>query len=140
MCDYHEHHDHDEHEHPKDRAPERDDPMLLVASQIDGDPLVMIDCLIEEYARMGCDADEILGLFSNPKFQATAGLMQFFGRDAVEGRIRETLSRCGVMRFHWVEAAPDPEAAMPDRETPVNITVRGVSPRAAGLCEETNHG
>jgi hypothetical protein len=139
MCDHHEHHDHDEHEHPKDRALEQDDPMLLVASQIDGDPLVMIDCLIEEYARMGCDADEILGLFLNPTFQATAGLMRFFGRDAVEERIRQTLSRCGVMRFRSVEAEPDPEALMLDRETPVNITVRGGAPRAAS-CEETNHG
>ncbi len=86
-------------EHPKHRPLEADDPMEMRAEPVNGDPLAMLDGIIEEYARMGWGSDQIRQLFSNPFFQATHGLKKLLGEPAIEQRIAATLQRCGVFRF-----------------------------------------
>lgn len=87
-----------EEEHPGNRAIEPEDPMMVVAEAADGDPLVMLDGIIEEYARMGWDADQIKRLFEHPFFQATHALKQLLGEQEIHRRIEIVLKRCGV--FH----------------------------------------
>ena len=118
MCDHHDDHHHD-HEHPKDRAMEADDPMLLNAQQIDGDPEVMLTCLVEEFARMGSSSEEILAMFDNPFFQATAGLKQLYGEEGVRMRVQDVLARCGVLRIRARVTKQDEELA------PIALTVGG---------------
>ena len=85
-------------DHPKNRPAEPEDPFQMFAGGVEGDPGLMLDCLIEEYARMGIDADEIHGLFENPEFLATHGLRDHFGAEATRDRVRSVLARCGVLR------------------------------------------
>ena len=90
--------------HPKDRPIEPADPMLLSAEQIDGNPGVMLESLIEEFARMGMPADQIQKLFQERSYQATYSLTERFGEEEVRRRINQTLERCGVYRY--TETAP----------------------------------
>ena len=74
---------------------------------------------------MGSSAEEIVQLFDNPFYQATAGLTHVFGREGVRRRIAEKLGRFGVLRVTQYHAEPDPEAEASDRERPVSLTVHG---------------
>ena len=103
------------------KAADVDDPMQLRAGVVEGNPLAMLQGLIEEYARMGWDADQIAAIFDNPFFAATHGLTTQFGRARIRENIEQTLERCGVFRFDTVE----PESAAtplpcPDTATPLS--------------------
>jgi hypothetical protein len=96
-------------EHPKNRPAELADPLTMTASGVEGDPLLMLDCLVEEYSRMGIDAEQIVELFETPEFLATHGLRGHFGAEATRDRVRQVLSRCGVLRVRTtVVPALDP--------------------------------
>ncbi len=88
------------------KTAEADDPMVLHATWISGDPFLMLDSLIEEYARMGFSAAKIRGLFKNAGFLATYSLTQRFGEEVVSQRIETVLQKCGVLRFTMQAAAP----------------------------------
>lgn len=88
------------------KTPEPDDPMSMEAELVSGDPLLMLDCLIEEFARLGWDAKRIGNMFENPFFLASHGLAQRFGQEAVRERIQQTLRQCGVYRFKIIEPTP----------------------------------
>ncbi|MCP3913944.1 MAG: hypothetical protein GY711_00130 [bacterium] len=97
--------------HPKDRPAEPADPFQMLAGGVEGDPLLMLDCVVEEYARMGLEADEIVALFEDPQFLATHGLRSLFGVEATRERVLSVLSRCGILRV-TASAAP-PTAPFP---------------------------
>jgi hypothetical protein len=103
-------------QHPRDRAIEPEDPMLLTAEPVDGDPLVMLDSLIEEYAGLGWDGPHIRRIFDTPFFQATWGLARLFGPEFIAARIDAVLQRRGSMRFRTTHApvAADGAADVPD--------------------------
>lgn len=98
-------------EHPKERPAEVTDPFQLMASGVAGDPLLMLDCLIEEYSRMGAGEEAILRLFGDPAFLATHGLRGLFGEDATRARVRAVLARCGVLRVRVQALPPEPPCA-----------------------------
>ncbi len=88
------------------KSPEPDDPLEMGAEMVEGDPRLMLACLIEEYARMGWDAGRIARIFDNPFFLASHGLADRFGRDTVHAFIEQTLRRCGVYQFEVIEHNP----------------------------------
>ncbi len=88
------------------KTPQPSDPLEMGAEMVEGDPSVMLTCLIEEYARMGWDAHRIERIFDNPFFLASHGLAKRFGRDATHAFIEQTLQRCGVYRFEVIEQKP----------------------------------
>ena len=90
--------EHDDHPMNWSWAPE--DPMTLNAAPVLGDPAVMLDGLIEEYARQGWNETMIALLFTSPEYQATYRLTQLFGEQYVRQRIRDTLHRMGTLRFN----------------------------------------
>ena len=92
------HAEHDDHPMHWSWAPE--DPMALNATPVQGDPAVMLDGLIEEYARQGWNETMIAPLFTSPAYRATYRLTQIFGEEHVRQRIRDTLLRTGTMRFN----------------------------------------
>ena len=96
-----------EHEHPKNRPLTVDDPMEMMAAPADGDPWVMLDGIIEEYARMGWGPAQIKELFDNPFYHATHGLRRLLGDQVIEQRIEATLGRCGVFRVRTGRQAPN---------------------------------
>ncbi|MCR4300074.1 MAG: hypothetical protein NUV51_00505 [Sulfuricaulis sp.] len=80
--------------------------MQMQAESVAGDQRVMLQCLIEEFARMGWNANQIARLFENPFFLASHGLAKQLGREAVHECIEQTLQRCGVFHFKVSEAQP----------------------------------
>ena len=83
-------------DHPKERPAEPADPFQMMAGGVEGDPLLMLDCVVEEYARMGANEEQILRLFDDPEFLATHGLRGLLGVQATHDRVREVLSRFGT--------------------------------------------
>ena len=115
-------HDHDDdcnRTHPKDRVPQADDPMEISGIEIEGDPQVMLQCIVEEFARMGCDSDTILRMFDDPFFQGPHGLTKAFGREYIRDRVNRILKRSGVMSVLFIEQPPE------DEIEPVTLTVGG---------------
>ncbi|MAF66950.1 MAG: hypothetical protein CMJ84_15005 [Planctomycetes bacterium] len=97
-------------EHPKDRPAEPADPLKMMAGGVAGDPGLMLDCMVEEYARIGFGEAQILELFESQEFLATHGLRNLFGSDGTRDRVREVLSRCGVMRVTTTVARPESQS------------------------------
>jgi hypothetical protein len=127
MSDHDHDHDNDDNcnvTHPKDRAPKSDDPMELSGVELDGDPEVMLDCIVEEYARMGEGADVILRMFNDPDYQGPYGLTKAFGRDYIRLRVEGILRRCGVLRFRVTELIP-PESEPQPSERVTTLTIGG---------------
>jgi hypothetical protein len=122
--DEHRHEDDCNRTHPRDRDAKPDDPLELSGIEVEGDPEVMLDCIVEEYARMGCGADDILRMFDDPFFQGPYGLTRAFGRDYVRLRVQGVLRRCGVLRVRVVEQPSEREDARIDAE-------RGGGPRVS---------
>lgn len=77
---------------------EPDDPMELYAHAVSGDTALMLDQLIEEFARMGWDANRIESLFQDPFYQAMHGLKLKFGLETIRERIAAVIDRHGVLR------------------------------------------
>ena len=94
-------------EHPKDRPAEPADPFQMFAGGVEGDPGLMLDCLVEEYSRLGYGTDELLALFENQEFLATYGLRGLFGPDTTRERVREVISRCGVLNVRTFALPPE---------------------------------
>ncbi len=85
---------------------EADDPMQIRAEWVTGNQRVMLECLIEEFARMGWEENQIAQMFENPFFLAAHGLRKRFGRETVHECIEQTLQRCGVMHCTISESKP----------------------------------
>jgi hypothetical protein len=80
--------------------------MQVRGDSVPGDQQVMLQCLIEEFARMGWDAKQIARMFENPFFLASYGLTKRLGREVVHECIEQTLQRCGVLRCAISEPEP----------------------------------
>jgi hypothetical protein len=92
--------------HPATREILPDDPMEMHGFEVPGDPNLMLTLLVEEYARIGWEADAIIGLAHDPNYQAFHGLQQSLGDEELTARIRQVLSRCGVIRVNTKETVP----------------------------------
>jgi len=92
--------------HGVDKHLEPEDPMQRNGQVVPGDPAVMLDGLVEEFARMGMPRDRILNLFESPTFEATHGLRAVLGADVVRRRVDAVLQRCGVWNITVHEVAP----------------------------------
>ncbi|MBI3890604.1 MAG: hypothetical protein HY303_03635 [Candidatus Wallbacteria bacterium] len=94
-------------EHPKDRAWEPEDPMLMHGNATPGEPEAMLQCLVEEYGRQGWNSEQIVRLFESPFFQATFDLGRRLTGEGIRSRVEQILARTGVLRFRTVHATPD---------------------------------
>ena len=95
--------------HPLDRPAEADDPYTLHATAVSGDPEVMLECLVQEYAWMGRDTEQLLALFRNPFYPALNALLRCYGEDGVRRRVGAVLGRMGAFRVSGtVRDEPEP--------------------------------
>ena len=83
--------------HPASREVLPEDPMDLRGFEVPGDPDLMMRLLVEDYPRMGWNAEAILGLANDANFQVFHGLLRMFGEDEFRRRIAVVIGRCGVM-------------------------------------------
>jgi hypothetical protein len=96
--------------HPLTRAVEPEDPMELMATPAPGDPDVMLECLVQEYAWMGWDPAQLLDLFQSPLYPVLNQLLAAYGEEEVRRRIGAVLARSGVFRVTAVvEEEPEPD-------------------------------
>ncbi len=103
--------------HPLSRSATPDDPMDLNAAAVPGDPDVLINALVQEYAWMGWDGDEIAALFHDPFYPMLHGLLEALGETGVRDRINAVFNRDGVFRFRTtVHEAPDDHDHEPEPE------------------------
>jgi hypothetical protein len=104
--------------HPASRAVEADDPFALNATAVaGGDPEVMLECLVQEYAWMGWDAAQVLGLFRDPLYPALNALLHHYGEGGVRRRVEGVLNRMGVFRVSGTvsdEPEPDEDGHQPE--------------------------
>jgi len=92
--------------HPASREILPDDPLEMQAFEVPGDADLMLRLLIEEYARIGWGADAILALARDPNYRALHALWQTYGEPELARRVRDALSRCGVIRVRATETKP----------------------------------
>lgn len=97
--------------HPITRHVEPEDPMELVATPVQGDPDFMLECIIQEFAWMGMDADQLMKFVQNSDYPVLNQLQEHFGADEICRRIRGILGRSGIFRFREtiVEEAEEEE-------------------------------
>jgi len=94
--------------HPASREVMADDPMTLWATPVAGDPDLLIRAVVQEYAWMGWDAEQIAALFRDPFYPMLHGLRHLLGEAGVRERIDAVFGHCGVFRFRsTVREAPD---------------------------------
>jgi hypothetical protein len=95
--------------HPASREILSDDPMEMHACEIPGDPDLMLRLVVEEYARIGLSAADILALAMNPNYTAFYGLRRRFGDEEFRRRVTNIIARCGVIRVTASETEPPSE-------------------------------
>lgn len=84
--------------HGRDKEFEPDDPLELVPVAVPGgDPGLMATCIVEEFARLGLDEEEIFRLFQQPIYQ-THAFYRERGEAWVRALIRKVLARSGRLR------------------------------------------
>jgi hypothetical protein len=97
--------------HPATRALEMEDPLEMFATAVPGDPEVMLQCLIQEYASMGWNTKQILSLFNDPSYPALHSLLHAYGESAIAEQIAALLDRSGVFCCEGtVIEGPEPSA------------------------------
>lgn len=100
--------------HPLDRVAEADDPFELMAEPAVGDPGVMLDCMLEEFAWMGWNASQLESLFYHPGYPVLGALRDHFGDDEIRNRIQALLARTGVLSFREVIEEPEEDIEGPE--------------------------
>jgi hypothetical protein len=94
--------------HPATRAVEPDDPLSLHATPVAGDPDAMLRAVIQEFAWLGWDAEQILALFNDPFYPVLNDLKDALGEAELRSRIVAIFVRAGVHRFRaTVREAPE---------------------------------
>jgi hypothetical protein len=95
--------------HPLDRLAAGTDPLELRAEPVPGDPDVMLQCILQEFAWMGWDISQLLSLFHHPGYPVLGQLRQLFGDDELRRRVETLAAQWGVLRFHETQVADDDE-------------------------------
>jgi hypothetical protein len=101
--------------HPTTRAVEPEDPLELVATPVQGDPEVMLQCLVQEFVWMGWDAEQLMELFHHPGYSVLNQLLAYYGEEAVRAQVQALVCQLGGFRVHEVIAEdPEPEEDEPE--------------------------
>lgn len=98
--------------HPLERDASDEDPFELHAEPVAGDPAVMLECMLQEFAWMGWDREELLALFHHPGYPVLCQLREHFGEDEVRRQVDSLLGRWGTLRFRETIAEPDEEETL----------------------------
>jgi hypothetical protein len=95
--------------HPLSRAATEEDPFELMAEPVPGDPVVMLECILQEFAWMGYGREQLLGLFHHPGYPVLCQLREYFGDEGVRRQVDELVARWGVLRFRETIVEPEDE-------------------------------
>jgi hypothetical protein len=98
------------------------------AISLEGDPEVMLECLVQEYAWLGWSAYEILALFEDPAYPALAELHRRFGAAGLRERVAQRLGTAGVFQVRVTES----DQADPEDPEPELLELGVLAPRRGG--------
>lgn len=93
---------------PRSRHAEPEDPMELMAEQVVGDPAIMLECILQEFAWMGWNSEQLLSLFHNPGYPMLCDLRAHYGDDEIRRQVEALVEGWGVFQFRETIAEPDP--------------------------------
>lgn len=96
--------------HPLTRETEADDPMEVVANPVPGDPDLMLEGIVEEYAHMGWDADQLMILFRSPYYPLLNEFLHSLGEEETRRRVESHLAVCGVFQVRETIVEDEDEA------------------------------
>jgi hypothetical protein len=103
--------------HPASRPVEAEDPLSLHAISLEGDPELMLHCVVQEYAWMGWGSEQILSLFRDPFYPTLRELWDRYGEANLRERIASLIQQTGIFHFQVTireEPEPKPEEAEPE--------------------------
>ncbi|GIW95005.1 MAG: hypothetical protein KatS3mg110_3046 [Pirellulaceae bacterium] len=109
--------------HPASRPVEPDDPMELHATAVPGEPLWMLQMLVEEYCRMGWNTTQILRLADDPFYQAFHGLKRLLGHERFYQAVQAAADRHGVFHATACEHDPTPPVELVELQLPGETNV-----------------
>src|SRR5262245_51956435 len=104
--------------HPLDRDAAPEDPMELFATPVHGDPDVMLQCMLEEFAWMGMDGDALVQMCRHPNYPVLNQLWDHFGEAEVRARIEALVARTRLVQFHEIMSETADED-LEDEEPPL---------------------
>lgn len=98
--------------HPVTRRIEPEDPMTLNATEVEGDPDLMVRAVVQEYSWIGWDPDQVLTLFRDPAYPVLHQLWRTLGDAEIAARIASIVNGVGTFRFRstMIEAPGDPDS------------------------------
>jgi len=88
--------------------------MTIQATPVPGDPDVMLDALVAEFAGLGWDLESLLTLFRDPAYPMLYALRSSMGEAGLRGRIAKALERSSSAAYQaevW-EAPEEPEGTL----------------------------
>ncbi len=77
---------------------EQNDPMELVCKTIPGDPVFVARCVIEEFASLGYEAEDLFTLFREPVYPMLNSILAREGEAGVRSLIDQVLMQRGRLR------------------------------------------
>lgn len=92
---------------PRSRMSEPEDPFELMAEPVMGDPAVMLECILQEFAWMGWNAEQLLALFYNPGYPMLCDLRAHYGDEEIRRQVDALVERWGVWQFRETIAEPE---------------------------------
>lgn len=84
--------------HPLTREIEQEDPMELIAMSVQGDPDVMLECMVQEFAGLGWNTEQLLMLFQSPDYPVLNQLLAALGESEVRRRVQIILGQVGIFQ------------------------------------------
>ena len=96
------------------KEPDPSDPSMLVGVSLPADPASDLDmayAFAEEFARMGFDAQRLLGLFQLPFYAGAHRLWLVLGEETIRGVIAEAIAVWGVGAVRAAALPPAFDAA-----------------------------
>lgn len=120
--------------HPLTRESTEEDPFALMAEPVPGDPQVMLECMLQEFAWLGYAPEQLLALFYDPGYPVLCQLREHFGDDVIREKVHAMAAAWGVLRFQ--ETIAEPEQAEPELVQITDLT----HGQRAGCMERDNHG
>jgi hypothetical protein len=96
--------------HPLSRDVEAEDPMELMAEPVMGDPQLMLECMLQEFAWMGWNEEQLVSMFYNPGYPVLCQLREHFGDEEIRRQVRALTQAWGRLQFRETIVEPDEEA------------------------------
>ena len=93
--------------HPLERDLAPEDPLELIAEPVIGDPDVMLQCMVQEFAWLGWEVEPLLALFHSPMYPVLNQLRDYFGDAEIQTRVRAIVREGGIRVTETITEDPD---------------------------------